>query len=1126
MAGAGGGGGGGGYGAIITGAGASTNTGAITGGNGGAGGAAVAGSGGTGGDGGDGGVGVQFTTSGGTFTNSGTVTGGNGGAAGIGIFVLNGSPGSGGAGIVGSGLTVINSGTIAGGLGGNGSTRANAITFTGGTNTLELQPGSSIIGNVVAASTADTLALGGSGSAIFDVSQIGSNDQYRGFGVFQKTGTSTWALTRSTGAVTPWAINGGTLAVSADDNLGNDNGGLSFNGGTLQYLSGFFSSRDVRLNSGGGTVDTNGNIAILAGTISGSGGLNKVGTGTLRLSGGSSYAGATAINAGTLQAGATNAFSASSAFTVASGATLDLDGFNQTIGSLAGGGSVTLGSATLRTGNDNTSTTFSGTMSGIGGLTKIGAGTLTLAGANIYFGGTTINAGTLAVSADNNLGNGSGTLALGGGTLQYLSGFTSNRAVTLNAGGGIFDTNGNNSTLGGTLSGIGGLTKIGAGTLTLSGANSYFGGTTINAGTLAVSADNNLGNGSGTLALGGGTLQYLAGFTSTRAVTLNSGGGIFDTNGNNATLGGTLSGIGGLTKIGAGTLTLSGVNTYTGATTVSAGTLQVDGLVASPNGVLVNSGPTLSGNGIVSSTTINNGGTLAPGANAVGALTLAGNLAFQSGASYLVQVQGSPNLAASTTFVTGSTTVAGTLNANALGGSYTASRIFSVLSSTGPLTGTFSALTTTGSFGGAALSLAYSPHEVFLILNAPATPLAWRPAPATSDWNTGTNWTTNTVPTATDIAQFDNSNTTTINIQQAGTQVRVAVQCRTPSRDLHLQNTGSGGVASSLIIQGDGVADISGNVPTFEVSGVSGALGTLQFNNSSTADDAIIITNAFGQTIFGNSAPGFARSNGGFARFITNAGGVVDFSDTSGPAGNNRITAGSIEGAGTYNLGSNMLVVGLNGLSTTVRGTINDGGMSGGTGASLVKGGRRNADLVGREHLHRLHGGLGRHAAGRGDQCLRAEQRVHRRERRHARSRRLQPDHRLARRRRQRDARLGHADHRQQQYQHDVRRHDLRHWRADQGRYRHADAVRRHQLFRRDGGQRGYAAGGRGECILGEQRVHPRERRHARSRRLQPDRRLTRRRRQRDARLGHADHRHRQYQHDVLRHDVRQRRAD
>ena len=186
------------------------------------------------------------------------------------------------------------------------------------------------------------------------------------------------------------------------------------------------------------------------------------------------------------------------------------------------------------------------------------------------------------------------------------------------------------------------------------------------------------------------------------------------------------------------------------------------------------------------------------------------------------------------------------------------------------------------------------------------------------------------MPTATDIAEFSASTTTTINIQQLNTLVGgLRFNAGAPAYIFNV--TGTSGVASSLVIQGDGVADISGTAPTFMVSGVAGALGTLQFNNASTADDAIITTNAFGQTIFSGT------SNGGLARFITNAGGVVDFSGTTGPAGNNRITAGSVEGAGTYNLGANLLVVGLNGLSTTVSGAINDGGASGGAGASLVK---------------------------------------------------------------------------------------------------------------------------------------------------------------------------------------------
>ena len=235
----------------MTGAGASSNSGSITGGNGGNGGSANSFS--NGGNGGDGGVGIQFTASGAALTTSGVTTGGNGGAGGTGINaftaggnggaggagvvgagltvtnsgtiaggnggtggtgLFNGSNGAGAAGIVGTGLAVINSGTISGGLSGDGMTRANAITFTGSTNVLELRAGSTIIGNVVAFSGADTLALGGTTNASFDVSQIGPSAQYRGFGVFQKTGTSTWTLTGTNSAVMPWVINAGTLDVN------------------------------------------------------------------------------------------------------------------------------------------------------------------------------------------------------------------------------------------------------------------------------------------------------------------------------------------------------------------------------------------------------------------------------------------------------------------------------------------------------------------------------------------------------------------------------------------------------------------------------------------------------------------------------------------------------------------------------------------------------------------------------------------------------------------------------------------------------------------------------------------------------------------------------------------------
>jgi hypothetical protein len=78
-----------------------------------------------------------------------------------------------------------------------------------------LQAGSTIIGNVVAFSNADTFRLGGSANASFDVSQIGANAQYRGFGNFQKTGTSTWTLTGTNSDAVSWTMSGGTFNVNA-----------------------------------------------------------------------------------------------------------------------------------------------------------------------------------------------------------------------------------------------------------------------------------------------------------------------------------------------------------------------------------------------------------------------------------------------------------------------------------------------------------------------------------------------------------------------------------------------------------------------------------------------------------------------------------------------------------------------------------------------------------------------------------------------------------------------------------------------------------------------------------------------------------------------------------------------
>jgi YVTN family beta-propeller protein/autotransporter-associated beta strand protein len=222
--------------------------------------------------------------------------------------------------------------------------------------------------------------------------------------------------------------------------------GPVFTGGTMQFAgANITSALPISLQAAGGTFDTNSNNATLSGAISGPGTLTKIGAGTLTLAGTSTYTGATAVNVGTLQAGAVNAFSPFSSFTVASGATLDLNNFNQSIGSLAGAGGVTLGSAILTIGSDNTSSIFSGSIAGTGGLTKIGAGTFMLTGASTYTGPTNVNAGILSVNgslASTVFVNSGGTLMGNGsvGGLNVVSGGTAapgNSIGTLNVAGNV-----------------------------------------------------------------------------------------------------------------------------------------------------------------------------------------------------------------------------------------------------------------------------------------------------------------------------------------------------------------------------------------------------------------------------------------------------------------------------------------------------------------------------------------------------------------------------------------------------------------------------------------------------------------------------------------------------------------
>ncbi|WP_440618875.1 autotransporter-associated beta strand repeat-containing protein [Candidatus Pelagibacter sp. HIMB1493] len=238
---------------------------------------------------------------------------------------------------------------------------------------------------------------------------------------------------------------------------------------------------------------------------------------------------------------------------------------SDTIASLTGTstGSIDLQNTTLTIDQD-TNTTYAGVITdstGTSSVVKSGTGTLTLSGTNSYSGNTTINAGNLSVSADNNLGSAPGSadadnIIFNGGGLIITSGvtFDSNRGVTMTGAGTINTASSTTSNIQGVITGSGALTKSGDGTLTLSATNTNTGDITISAGTLDVQGQLESGNYDGVIANSG-------------TFTINSS--------SNQTLAGVISGTGALNKSGSGTLTLSGTNTYSGSTTITNGTISV-----------------------------------------------------------------------------------------------------------------------------------------------------------------------------------------------------------------------------------------------------------------------------------------------------------------------------------------------------------------------------------------------------------------------------------------------------------------------------------------------------------------------------------------------------------------------
>ncbi|EBH3548598.1 autotransporter outer membrane beta-barrel domain-containing protein [Salmonella enterica] len=284
--------------------------------------------------------------------------------------------------------------------------------------------------------------------------------------------------------------------------------------------------------------------------------LTKTGAGTLILNAENTYTGGTTISDGTLVANnvealgtgnvtdnATlelntggdfdNAISGSGQVVKSGDETLTLSGSNTYTGGtiISGGTLVATNVEALGTGDVtdnavlelNTGGTFDNVISGSGQVVKSGDDALTLSGSNTYTGGTTISGGTLVATNVEALGSGD---------------VTDDATLELNTGGDFANN----------IGGTGSVVKSGDETLTLSGTNTYRGDTTISGGTLVATNVDALGTGD---------------VTDNATLELNTGGD-FDN---------AIGGTGSVVKSGDKTLTLSGANSYSGATTISGGTL-------------------------------------------------------------------------------------------------------------------------------------------------------------------------------------------------------------------------------------------------------------------------------------------------------------------------------------------------------------------------------------------------------------------------------------------------------------------------------------------------------------------------------------------------------------------------
>jgi autotransporter-associated beta strand protein len=285
-----------------------------------------------------------------------------------------------------------------------------------------------------------------------------------------------------------------------------------------------------------------------SGDLAGPGGMTKQGTGTLVLgnSGTNSFTGAVTVGGGTLRMdGSDHRLPTNAVVNLAdaAGTTLDLNGFNQQLTAIAGGGAsggnISLGNGTLTVSGNGS--TFGGILSGTGSLFKIGSGNQILAGANTY-GSTTISNGTLTVINSSGSGVGSGSLFIAGGTLQIGNGGTAGSIdqTVITNNGTLRINRSDDLVLNKTIVGTGGLTKAAGNVVSLLPGNTYTGTTSIEDGALRI--DDPTAVGPGLITIGGNAgarLELTNNITLARAIRLTAKSGTLGAPPHIQSLGGT-----------------------------------------------------------------------------------------------------------------------------------------------------------------------------------------------------------------------------------------------------------------------------------------------------------------------------------------------------------------------------------------------------------------------------------------------------------------------------------------------------------------------------------------------------------------------------------------------------------